>query len=70
MIFSTPYEQYAEREGQHCVVVREINEPDEQHDAEVLPMYVICFDDGEEIEAWPEEVWPEREYFAEDSISS
>lgn len=54
--FHTPYEQYADREGQEFELVRTITEPDATHDAEVLPMYVIRFSDGVEIEAWPEEV--------------
>jgi hypothetical protein len=37
-------------------VVRQITEPDATHDAEVLPMYVIRFEDGVEIEAFPDEV--------------
>jgi hypothetical protein len=54
--FTTPYEQYASRNGQGFEFVRTISEPDSTHDAEVLPMYVIRFADGVEIEAWPEEV--------------
>lgn len=54
--FKSPYEQYANRVGQEFELVRTITEPDATHDAEVLPMYVIRFADGEEIEAWPEEV--------------
>ena len=54
--FTTPYEQYATREGHPFKVRGIVDEPDETHDAEVLPMYVIQFDDGECIEAWPEEV--------------
>ena len=66
MIFSTPHEQYKEREGQTCVIVREITEPDDDHGAEILPMYVIRFSDGVEIEAWPEEIWKDADYFAAD----
>jgi hypothetical protein len=55
-IFESPYDQYETRNGQHFEIVREISEADELHDAEVLPMYVIRFDDGCEIEAWPEEI--------------
>lgn len=54
--FQSPYDQYRERIGQPFTLIREITEPDAGHDAEVLPMYVIRFPDGEEIEAWPEEV--------------
>ena len=54
--FHTPYEQFADRIGQKFTILREITEPDDTHDAEVLPMYVIRFEDGHEIEAWPEEI--------------
>lgn len=54
--FTTPFEQYAAREGQPCEVLRWVTDPDADHDAEVLPMAVIRFADGVEIEAWPEEV--------------
>lgn len=55
-IFNTQYEQYKERNGQEFEHVRKIDEPDSSHDKECLPMYVIRFKDGFEIEAWPEEV--------------
>lgn len=54
--FESTYEQHAERNGQSFTHVRVISEPDDMHDAEVLPMHVIRFDDGVEIEAWPEEI--------------
>jgi hypothetical protein len=54
--FQTPYDQHADRNGQSYTFVRSITEPDESHDTEVLPMHVIRFADGTEIEAWPEEV--------------
>lgn len=55
--FQSPYEQYAERNGQAFEIIQEINIPDHDHDGEVLPMYVVRFPDGEEIEAWPEELF-------------
>lgn len=58
-VFDSPYEQYRDRNGQVFVLVREITEPDASHDAEVLPVYVIRFPDGVEIEAWPEEILQE-----------
>jgi len=54
--FRTPYEQHRNRDGQKCIIVRTITEPDDEHDAEALPMHVVCFEDGTEIEALPEEV--------------
>jgi len=59
LTFRTPYTQHADRDGQWCEVLRVISEPDENHDAEALPMYAIRFEDGTEIEAWPEELHEE-----------
>jgi hypothetical protein len=59
--FRTPYEQYRNRDGESIEIVRKIETPDEEHDEEVLPMYVVRFEDGTEIEAWPEELWYEAE---------
>lgn len=58
--FQTPHEQHRDRNGQPFTLVRKIEEPDATHDAEVLPMYVVRFDDGVEIEAWPDEVEAEK----------
>jgi len=55
-VFHSPYEQYKSRNGQEFQVIKEITVADETHDEEVLPMYVIQFDDGEQIEAYPEEI--------------
>ena len=41
--------------GKPFDIVAEITEPDETHDADVLPMYVITCD-GITFEAWPEEI--------------
>lgn len=54
--FTTPYDQHKGRAGEPFMHVRTIDKPDATHDAEVLPMHVIRFEDGVEIEAWPEEV--------------
>jgi hypothetical protein len=54
--FTTPFSQYAERDGQPFEIVGVIAAADDHHDQEVLPMYLIRFPDGEQIEAWPEEV--------------
>lgn len=53
--FTTPYEQYHERQGQSCEIVREVPHESFDYD-ECGPLYVVRFDDGIEIEAWPEEV--------------
>lgn len=54
--FTTPFDQHKDREGEPFTLVCVIDQPDQTHDAEVLPMYLIRFADGTEIEAWPEEV--------------
>ena len=55
--FTTPYDQYKSREGHAFKVLEVITEPENTGcDEETLPMYKIQFDDGEIIEAWPEEV--------------
>ena len=53
--FTTPFDQYAEREGQKFVVLKELDETD-GIDLECLPMWRIQFDDGFVTEAWPEEI--------------
>lgn len=57
-LFRPPYEQYAERNGQNCVVTQVFDHNDDNHDiSEVGVMYEIKFEsDGEIIEAWPEEL--------------
>lgn len=54
--YTTPFDQYTSREGEAFEVRGVITLPDEEHDAEVLPMFLILFSDGTAIEAWPEEV--------------
>ena len=54
--FNSPYDQYRHRNGHIFEIVREITKPDKEHDAEVLPMFLIRFEDGLQIEAWPEEI--------------
>lgn len=54
--FNSPFDQYRTRNGQSFTLMRVVDEPDDQHDEENLPMAVIRFGDGVEIEAWPEEI--------------
>lgn len=54
--FRAKYDQYAEKHGQSFTVVRAITEPEDDIDAECLPMFEIQFDTGEKALAWPEEV--------------
>lgn len=59
--FASAYESVGGRpaadfNGRPFKVVHIVDTPDGEHDAEVLPMYGIRFDDGTVIEAWPEEV--------------
>jgi len=57
--FTTPYSQYADREGQPFAVIRQLS--DKKRDPEVGVLYLIRFEDGTEIHAWPEEVLEEKE---------
>ncbi len=58
--FTTPYDQYAAREGQKFTMLKKITEPTDTIDEMALPMYRIRFEDGFETEAWPEEVETEE----------
>ena len=53
--FRARYAQYKELDGKPFTVTNVIEEADDEHDEEVLPMFVIQID-GQQIEAWPEEV--------------
>ena len=55
-VFNSPYDQYKDRNGQTFVIVRKITEEEEDYDFETLPVYIIRFQDGEEITAYPEEI--------------
>jgi len=55
-MFDSPHDQFAHRNGQRCWVREKIVKPTADIDEEVLPMYVITFDDNETIHAWPEEL--------------
>lgn len=55
--FRTGFEQYAERNGQPFTIIGFIDAPDADHDAETVPMFKVRFEDGEEIEAWPAEIF-------------
>lgn len=55
--FHTGFEQHSERNGQPFTIIGYIDQVDDGHDAESLPMFKIRFEDGEEIEAWPYELF-------------
>ena len=52
--FHSPYNQYRDRNGQSFEVLEPIM--NDQKDVEVGSMYKIKFQDGVEIDAWPEEI--------------
>lgn len=56
--FHALWEQTQDLGGLRFSIVRVITEPDDTHDEEVLPMFVLRMENGEETEAWPEEVLP------------
>ena len=54
--FHTVDTAHAFRNGQACRVIRSIVAPDNEHDAEVLPMHVIEFADGAQLEVFDDEL--------------
>lgn len=52
--YHTPFKQYEEFEGKPFTVVKRLNE----YDADLcsLPMWIIKFEDGNTLAAWPEEI--------------
>ncbi len=55
-VFLSPYIQYQNRNGQKFFIVRKIS-PNEYDIDDCGPMYVIKFEDGAHIDAWPEEIF-------------
>lgn len=54
--FDTPYEDYQKYNGQSFEVVRRMSYVNDNIHLECLPKWIIRFEDGVEIEAWPEEI--------------
>ena len=54
MKFKTAYDQYKNKDGQSCVILRELT--NEERDPEVGTMYRIRLEDGTEIDAWSDEL--------------
>lgn len=54
--FRTVDTSHKARNGQQCAIVRTISEPDETHDADTLPMHVVRFSDGFELEVFDDEL--------------
>jgi hypothetical protein len=55
--FTSPFEQYGSRVGQAATVLGPVD-PDTYDADECGPMWHVRFEDGTEIEAWPEEIDP------------
>lgn len=53
--FETPFDQYRSRDGQEATYLGDVD-PTTFDFEETGPLHVIRFDDGEEIQAWPEEI--------------
>lgn len=53
-VYQSPYEQYSRFNGLKGIVLRELT--DEESDPEVGPMYRLGLENGEKIDAWPEEI--------------
>lgn len=54
MIFQSPYKQFARYNGQKCVFLGLTSS--QAKDAEVGHLFRVRFEDGNEIEVWPEEL--------------
>jgi len=50
-----------DRNGSEVTIVTAFTEPDDTHDTEVLPMYLVRFSDGYECELWADELLAEVE---------
>jgi hypothetical protein len=58
--FKTEYSDMKRHNGKIVTVVKIIDKPDEYHDEDCLPMYVVQTDSLEEFEAYPEELLREN----------
>lgn len=56
-IFTTTDSSHIHRNGQRCSIVRDLVVGVEV-DEECAPMHRICFEDGTEIDAFPDELTP------------
>lgn len=54
--FETPYEECSEYNGQKYEIVRRSNYEIGDCDMECLPQWIIKFEDGKEINAYPEDI--------------
>lgn len=54
--FTTPFDQYASKEGQSFEIIEQIDPSTYDYD-ECGEMYIVRLEDGEEIEVWPEEIF-------------
>jgi hypothetical protein len=54
--FTTPYDQYRCHEGKQFEVVGQVD-PATMDSEETGPMFLIRLETGEEIQAWPEEIY-------------
>lgn len=59
-VFTSPYDQMKHHNGKKFTVIRELN--DNERDPEVGSMYKIQLEDGEVIDAWPEEIYEPKVY--------
>jgi len=56
-VFTSPYDQYREHNGKTATLLGEVDRATIDY-SETGPLYNIRFEDGTEIEAWPEEIDP------------
>ena len=57
--FETQTEDMRDKFGWRCIILKVFDTPDEDHDEECLPMYLVRFEDTSEAEAFPEELGTE-----------
>ena len=55
--FTTPFAQTRKYRGRSFEIVRELTDKEIGDKEEVGPVFLIKFDDGTEIQAWPEEIF-------------
>ena len=54
--FETSFDDYSRYNGKHFEVIRRIDNIDDDCDLDILPQWKIKFEDGIEINAYPEEI--------------
>ena len=59
-VFTSPFVQYAEHNGKEFEIIRELSDEENPDKEEVGSMFRVKFSTGEEIDAWPEEIYKDQ----------